>query len=82
MEAVISGRSGSAMLIDGNKLHSLHVNKPGKMIPLQEADIHFLFGDANDLSFLENVDQNEVVNHLEHARDKEDELLLALMILY
>ncbi len=81
MEAVISGRSGSALLIDGDKLHSIHVNKPGKMIPLHEAGIHFLFGDANDLSFLENVGQSKVVKHLEHARDKEDALLLALMVL-
>lgn len=65
MDAVISGRVGKAVLLEGNSLTSFDVDDPGTRVPMQPSDFHLLFGDAPDLKFLEDTDADAVVKALE-----------------
>jgi hypothetical protein len=81
MNAVISGRSAVALLLDGDRLASIHADAIDQPVPRQPADLPFLFGDGYDLQFLENVTSQDVAHHLKLARDSDEALHLALIVL-
>ena len=81
MQAVISGRAGAALLIDGEDWTSLHADDLAEAVPRNPGDFPFLFGDADDLQFLENVDRKKVTKELALACDRETSLRLALFVL-
>ena len=80
MQAVISGRSGVALLLEGNQIRSLHAGT-GEIVSRREREVPYLLGDATDLQFLANVEIPEVTRHLEVATAQADALHLALMLL-
>jgi len=81
MNAVISGSSATALLIDGERLTSIHADAIDTPVLRKPADLPFLFGEGNDLQFLENVTYKQVTDHLRSARDKDDALQLTLILL-
>lgn len=81
MNAIISGRSGTALMLDGGKLMSIHADAIEQLVPRKQADLPLLLGDGNDLQFFENVSFDEVANHLKHAQVSNDALELTLILL-
>lgn len=81
MDAVISGHAGVALILDGGRLASIHVENSEEVIPRQEAEIHLLFNGAKDLQFLADVDLEQVRAQLELAGARIDALHLALIVL-
>src|SRR5689334_13783151 len=65
MDAVISGRAGTALLVNGQMLLSFDVDEPDALVPRAQSDLPYLFGDARDLQFLENTSQEQVRKRLE-----------------
>lgn len=80
MHAVISGRAGVALLLDGHQLSSLHAGAD-KIVRRREREIPYLLGEATDLQFLENVETSEISRRLELAAAQADALHLALILL-
>ncbi len=64
MNAILSGRSGRALIIEGNSLTSFDVNDPSSVVPRQQADLPYLFGEAADLRVLENTTLESVKHEL------------------
>ena len=60
MNAIISGRSGRALLIDGEALKSFEVDDPSTLTSRQQADLPYLFGEGADLHTLENTTIKDV----------------------
>jgi hypothetical protein len=81
MDAVISGRSGTALLIDGDVWLSFSVDDPDSPVYRSPADLRLLFGDAIDLLSLENTDRESVLKVLKLERSISSSLDLALMLL-
>jgi hypothetical protein len=82
MEAVISGQAGVAFLMmPGDRFASIRVGEPDVLIPRTIGDLPFLFGDASDLQFLEDVDHAEVARRLQIDQDKADAIHLSLILL-
>ena len=66
-DAVISGRAGVALLLEEDSLSSFDVNDPSKLVPRQQADLHFLFGETRDLQILEDTTHEEIAQTLDRA---------------
>ncbi|NQU12212.1 hypothetical protein HQ590_15565, partial [bacterium] len=80
MNAVISGQTGVGILVDGEELVSLRAGslEPASCTPMQ---VPYLIGSATDLAVMENVQVADVAAELELARDREDALQMALILL-
>jgi DNA-binding NarL/FixJ family response regulator len=81
MNAAISGRAGTALLLDGESLLSFDVDDPATLVPRSPSDLPFLFGAADDLRTLENVDHRTVAEALEREHNYACALDLALIML-
>lgn len=81
MQAVISGQAGVALLVEGNTLSSIHAGKTDEVVRRRDREIPYLFGDARDFQFLEDVELPEVAHELELATTKADALHIALILL-
>ncbi|HEY0763147.1 MAG TPA: helix-turn-helix domain-containing protein [Pyrinomonadaceae bacterium] len=60
MNAIISGRSGRALLIDGDSLKSFEVDDPSTLTSRQQEDLPYLFGEGSDLRILEDTSIEDV----------------------
>lgn len=80
MNAIVSGLSGAAMVLNGNETSLLRVGS-GEAVSGRPEDFPFVFGEADDLQFLEDVELPEVTHHLEMAFAREQSLQLALVLL-
>ncbi|MEA2562780.1 MAG: polymerase sigma-70 factor, subfamily [Acidobacteriota bacterium] len=81
MNAVISGQSGVAVLVDGPRLASLHAGSDAAPVDRSPGELRFLLGDARDLEFLEDITPEEVGSRLQVATLKYDALHLTLILL-
>lgn len=81
MNALISGRAGVAIVVDGDRLASLSLDPDAQPTSCSPRDIRFLLGDARDLFVVENANVEEIRKHLVVARDRDDALQLALFAL-
>lgn len=81
MNAIVSGRSGRALIIEGDSLKSFDVNDPSRIVPRQQAELPYLFGEAADLRILENTSLESVQRELRNDRDFTCALDLALISL-
>jgi hypothetical protein len=81
MNAIVSGRSGRALIIEGDSLKSFDVDDPSKIVPRQKADLPYIFGDAADLRILENTSLESVKRELRNDRNFTCALDLALISL-
>lgn len=81
MNAVISGQSGVAVLVDGPRLASIHAGSGTEPVDRSPGEVRFLLGDAQDLEFVEDVAPEEARHRLEVATSKYDALHLALILL-
>lgn len=66
MNALISGRSGRALLIEGDSLKSFEVDDPSILTSRQQADLPYLFGEGADLRTLEDTTIEGVEIELRH----------------
>jgi DNA-binding CsgD family transcriptional regulator len=64
MNAIISGRSGRALLIEGASLKSFEVEDPSTLTSRQQADLPYIFGEGADLRILEDTTIENVVLEL------------------
>ena len=80
MNAVISGCTGVAILVEGQDLFSIDVLHPAR-VPRQAAEVSHLLGEGRDLVFLEDVALDEVRRRLVDASDAEDALRMVLRLL-
>ena len=69
MNAILSGRSGRALIIEADSLKSFDLNNPSKIVPRQKADLPYLFGEAADLRILENTSLESVERELRDERN-------------
>lgn len=80
MNAVVSGLSGVALLIEDDVFSSIHFGE-GEVRPRRPSDFRLLFNGARDLQFLEDVDLAEVRRRLDLESTRIDALHLALILL-
>jgi len=81
VNAMISGRNGVALVVDGNRLASIHVDEPDRIIPREPGEIRFLIGEGRDFIPFEDVSPGEIAEQLTLARSREDALTLTLILL-
>ncbi len=81
MDALISAQAGTALLIQGSDLASIHADSPEKEIPRRAEEARLLFGEAQDLQVLEGVDRDQVVRRLRREVDSKEALQLSLILL-
>jgi tetratricopeptide (TPR) repeat protein len=81
MNAVISGQSGRALLVDGDSLRSFDVDDPSSLVTRVPADFVYIFGEMQDLRVIENTDIDSVQQELRHDSDYALALELALISL-
>jgi hypothetical protein len=80
MNAVVSGHSGFALLIEGDAFSSIQFGED-EVRPRRPSDFRFLFNGARDLQFLEDVDLEAVRKRLDLESTRIDALHLALILL-
>ena len=81
MDALISGTTGRALLVDAGHLKSFDVDEPSKLVPRTRADFAYLFGEMQDLRVIENTDIESVRRELKLDSDSALALDLALISL-
>ncbi|HSS48799.1 MAG TPA: hypothetical protein VLX28_07625 [Thermoanaerobaculia bacterium] len=81
MDALISAQAGTALLIQGSDLASIHASCPDRAIPRRAEEAHLLFGEAQDLQVIEGVDRDQVVRRLTLEADSAEALQLCLILL-
>ncbi|HZF11442.1 MAG TPA: hypothetical protein VFE33_21840 [Thermoanaerobaculia bacterium] len=81
MDALISARTGTALLVEGADLISIHAGAPDKGIPRYAEEVPRLFGEALDLQVLRGVDRAQVVRRLQQEADSAEALQLSLILL-
>jgi hypothetical protein len=81
MDALISAQAGTALLIDGANLTSIHANAPERAIPRRAEEVHLLFGEGFDLQVLEGISRDQVVHQLAREADSAEALQLSLILL-
>ena len=69
MNAIISGRSRRALLIDGQSLRSFELDDSAVAVSRTRLDLPFLFGDASDLRTIENATAQTVERKLREDSD-------------
>jgi tetratricopeptide (TPR) repeat protein len=64
MNAIVSGRSGRALLLDGELLKSFDLDDPAAIVPRKRSELPYLFGEAADLRIIENATVESVEREL------------------
>lgn len=80
MDAVVSGHAGVALLLDGDRLSSIHFGDD-EVVPRSPAEVSLLFSGAGDLRLFRNVEPEEVREQLDLESKRIDALHLALILL-
>jgi tetratricopeptide (TPR) repeat protein len=65
MDAVISGRAGLALLIDGESLMSIDVDDLETAVPRNQNDLRLLLADATDVVRLEETNRSQIAQRLD-----------------
>ncbi|WBS05141.1 hypothetical protein OU994_13090 [Pseudoduganella sp. SL102] len=81
MNAVISGASGMALLVDAGSFHSFHLKSPDTRRLRQPEEYALLFGGDPSVEFLENVTEEEVLSRLRDAVEIERATRFMLLLL-
>jgi tetratricopeptide (TPR) repeat protein len=64
MNAIVSGRSGRALILDGESLKSFDLDAPSTIVSRHRSDLPYLFGEAADLRTIENTTIESVEREL------------------
>ena len=64
MNAIVSGRSGRALLLDRESLKSFDLDDPPMIVPRKRSELPYLFGEAADLRTIENTTIESVEREL------------------
>jgi acyl carrier protein len=80
VHAVVSGHAGVALLLDGNRLWSIHFGED-KVVPRSPSEVSLLFAGAGDLRLLRNFTPEQVREQLDFESTRIDVLHLALILL-
>ena len=81
MDAIVSGSAGVAVLVDGDRLASIHAGAPGCVVNRSAADIHLLLGESIGIEVLEDVSKDDIVEYLGLAQEREQALQLFVILL-
>ena len=69
MHAIVSGRSGRALILDGESLKSFDVDDPSRVVSRHRSELPYLFGEATDLRAIENTTLESVERELQRDCD-------------
>ena len=69
MHAVISGRAGRALVLDGESLTSFDVDDASNLVPRKPPDLPYLFGESQDLRVIEDSDIESISRELKADSD-------------
>jgi tetratricopeptide (TPR) repeat protein len=69
MKAIVSGRSGTALILDGDSLQSFDLDDPDNLMVRHLSELPYLFGEAQDLRILEHTDVAAVAHELEREHN-------------
>src|SRR5215213_4352002 len=69
MNAIVSGRSGRALILDGESLRSFDLDDPNNMTVRHPSELPYLFGEGKDLRILEGTNVASVADELEREQD-------------
>jgi tetratricopeptide (TPR) repeat protein len=69
MKALVSGRSGRALILDGESWQSFDLDDPTKMMVRHPSELPYLFGEAKDLSILTATNVASVAHELEREHN-------------
>ncbi len=72
MNALVSGQAGLALVIDGDRLASIHAADPEVMVDRQPRELRFLIGEGRGFVPLENVSREEISRQVSLAQDREE----------
>lgn len=64
MNALVSGRSGRALILDGKSMRSFDLDDPNHLVPRHPSELPYLFGEAQDLRILEGTTLESVKQEL------------------
>ncbi len=81
MNAIISGSAGVALLVDGESLFSIDIDRLDEIVPRGRREVPYLFGDAQDQQIVEGVDAEAVKRLLDDAWRGAEALELALILM-
>ncbi len=81
MNALISGQAGLALVVDGDRLATIHAHEPDVLVDRHAGELPFLIGEGRDFVPVENASRAEIPRRLQQAQDREDTLELALMLM-
>jgi hypothetical protein len=81
MEAVVSAQAGAALLVEGVRYSSIHIDEPDAVVARRSQDFAHLFGGASDLIFLEDVELADVQRALDAACDGQTIVSLTLIVI-
>ncbi|HEX6864715.1 MAG TPA: hypothetical protein VF414_17930, partial [Thermoanaerobaculia bacterium] len=81
MKAIVSGRAGVALVLEGESTFLLRAATGLQRTPCRPEDFHHLFGDAGDLQFLDTPQISEVATKLGEESHRELALQLSLILL-
>jgi tetratricopeptide (TPR) repeat protein len=81
MDAIISGRAGVAVIVDGEEMGLIRAEAPDEIISGYPGNIGLLLGDARDIEIVEDVEKARVEQLLLRAQEREDALDMTLILL-
>ncbi len=81
MDAIISGRAGVAVIVDGEDMGLIRAEVPDEMIAEHPGNIGMLLSDARDIEIVEDAEKAQVKELLLRAQDREDSLDMTLILL-
>lgn len=81
MNALISGRAGVALLVEGDGIYSMHADAPYNLIARRAEEFWHLFGDPGDFEVVDEADAAAVEDRLLAAANGQDVLDLTLILL-
>jgi DNA-binding NtrC family response regulator len=81
MDAIISGQTGTAILIEGESVTSTHFDNLDQIVTRRPADIPYLIRDATDIVVLTNTNKDDAIAQLTMLWKQDRCLHLALILL-
>jgi tetratricopeptide (TPR) repeat protein len=69
MQAVISGIARKALIVDGESFRVFDVSDPTKLVGCHRSDLPYLFGEGQDLRFVEDADLDSLAKELKSDSD-------------
>jgi tetratricopeptide (TPR) repeat protein len=81
MEALVSGRAGMALVLDGNRVAALHADRPAELLDCPGWQVRRLLGETKDFQLLKGADLAGIGRELALATEQAEALHVTLILL-